>query len=1346
MTSSPRFCSAAGLQPPRRWFALCLWLALIGLQILGVSAAPSAPRNVALEVKSAASITVDFDVPEDDGSSAITSYLLEWDTAPGIQEVQRIKTHVELGPNEVQTIKTQAERIDEVQVIRTTATNVAEVQVVTTSGASVLGGWFTLSLDMSSSGGGVYTSGYIQHDAEALAGDGGAAPRSTMEEIVSAMPNVNGPVNVVRTSDGSGGYSWTITFQGMQGDVPELQVASNMLTGTSASVSVSTQTEGNVVSGDFAVEFMGERTLNIPYDATAAQVKSFLEDLPTIGNLDVQRSAADGQRGFAWFLTFTSDMNAGNIDAITVDDDGLDGTGAAATVCVHGDMTAPCTGSSRAGNEISGNFDVQFAGYTALNIPHDASASVMKSALEALDSIGTVDVARSATDLLGGYEWTVSFLTNEGDLPMFQTISHLSGNASEVVVTETRKGTFKAIHELNVSASGTVSGTFSLGFRGVSTDPISVSPTAFLNGSGTCDDVGNQLAEELELLVTIGELTVSSASSTPGSNGECSWKITFDTNAGNVTALEIDDTLTNNANLSLAILQESTSEAISGDFAVSLNGETSAYMSHNVSARKMKSLLERLDGIDAVEVMRSDVDESGGYEWTITFVSAIGDVSPLVVDDAALQGTLAAGTVQELVKGVPPPFDSNAGLPTGTFVLTDFSDLAYTVEGLTQGVDYYFRVGASNGMGLGPFGYPSPSSGIPLDVPPSAPENITLTVVDSTTLSVSFDVPSEDGGNVPDKYKVEWDSALIEPEVQVVTLANPGASEVQRITIHTTDANETQVVRILGGSNTTVVEEQRVECDASGGSFRLVFDEQSTRAIAFDATVADVKAALEELDNVNDVNVTLTENSGVAQTTACRAFYEAGVVPIYPEMLRIRFVSVTDYEGAVPLLTTDAAELEGNRLLTVERNVTGAAPLSGSFRLMFDGYKTGSIDAATATDALIQAALESLTSVGPGGVSVETLDTGVFAVHFKGILVEGSLLSIGVDETDMRGNDATIAVCTNGDRVLPCAGLSSQGNAARGTFTLSLLGHTSAAISYNEEDTLVKAKLEALPNVGEVAVTREGPHRPGLTYAWVITFASNPGSFPTSSGQIALLEVDDSALYGTAVNATVYATVERVVAGSESLDGTFTLTYRGLDGVTATTSDLPFSVSAPALKAELEALPNVGRVDVSRTEDSDLGEIAWSVTFTGCRLKWATTASICNVGDLHPLEPNASMLTGGYNSSLPSVVVTEFTQGTGGIAALTPAPDYGYTEIYPAASGNLTTSISGLTEGLSYYVRVSAHTFCNDTCPGCCGFGLPGVSTPLSAVPSDGVPGAPPRPKLESSSANGNRCELGASR
>jgi hypothetical protein len=93
--------------------------------------------------------------------------------------------------------------------------------------------------------------------------------------------NARGPIVVTRSSpDAAGGYSWTVTFRAIHGNVDQL-VALPSLSGSGADIRVRTDTDGNQLSGSFALRLGAASTLPIQYDATASDVQSALVAMST---------------------------------------------------------------------------------------------------------------------------------------------------------------------------------------------------------------------------------------------------------------------------------------------------------------------------------------------------------------------------------------------------------------------------------------------------------------------------------------------------------------------------------------------------------------------------------------------------------------------------------------------------------------------------------------------------------------------------------------------------------------------------------------------------------------------------------------------------------------------------------------------------------------------------------------------------------------------------------------------------------------------------------------------------------------------------------------------------------
>ena len=334
---------------------------------------PSTPF-VQLNVLSNSAVGVNVSLPISDGGSAINSYVVEWDTNPGVREVQTVQTTTVNGSFEVQQLTTTALVRPEVQVVTSKAQAVPEVQQITVSGAT--GGYFFVALDTSASGGSLQYSGniYVSYPAS------GTTDGRDAENIITAMANVDFGAVVTRAAGpNTGDYVYQVTFPPTMGDVPQMTVVSSSLTPVPTAVaSTSTVVQGNVIGGSFRLGFEGQMTSSLPYDASANDVRLALERLTTLGVVVVSRTGPDYQNGYAWTVTFADPMNAGNMPAIIPQYAGLtvSSVGAAVNMSV----------ASTDGNQIGGTFTVSWTNQastpvtgTTAPIAFNATASQVRS-------------------------------------------------------------------------------------------------------------------------------------------------------------------------------------------------------------------------------------------------------------------------------------------------------------------------------------------------------------------------------------------------------------------------------------------------------------------------------------------------------------------------------------------------------------------------------------------------------------------------------------------------------------------------------------------------------------------------------------------------------------------------------------------------------------------------------------------------------------------------------------------------------------------------------------------------------------------------------------------------------
>lgn len=121
--------------------------------------------------------------------------------------------------------------------------------------------------------------------------------------------------------------------------------------------------------------------------------------------VSVTRTGPTQAMGYAWEVTFSNKTVGGDQPDVTSTDDGLAGSGVDLVVT-----------ETQGGNQLTGTFTLSFNGETSSEIPFDASAASVQSAINSLSSVypSQVDVTRTDETIdrsqqVGGYTWTVVF-------------------------------------------------------------------------------------------------------------------------------------------------------------------------------------------------------------------------------------------------------------------------------------------------------------------------------------------------------------------------------------------------------------------------------------------------------------------------------------------------------------------------------------------------------------------------------------------------------------------------------------------------------------------------------------------------------------------------------------------------------------------------------------------------------------------------------------------------------------------------------------------------------------------------------------------------------------------------
>jgi len=299
--------------------------------------------------------------------------------------------------------------------------------------------------------------------------------------------------------------------------------------------------------------------------------------------------------------------------------------------------------------------------------------------------------------------------------------------------------------------------------------------------------------------------------------------------------------------------------------------------------------------------------------------------------------------------------------------------------------------------------------------------------------------------------------------------------------------------------------------------------------------------------------------------------------------------------------------------------------VGGTFTLTFGGYTTGAI-AFNASTAVVQAALQALTSIGLGNVSVGGA-APIWTVTFQGSLASTDVALLTGDGTNLTGGEFTDVDVTE-----TVAGVAAVNEIQEleatvaltvGHYHLTLLGEETGPITFDATGEEVEMALESLDGVavGEATVVDSGTW-PALNETLTITFTGN-----LAGTNIDMITVDSSGLTGTIAVTESAAGVAGVIEvntiriNDSVTGGTFILIHD-------TNESAPILYNATA--AEVEAALEAGPISIAVAVTSGPGPATdWVVTYDASGTQLDITGTGTN-------------LTGG---DADAVVITETTKG-----------------------------------------------------------------------------------------------------
>ena len=387
-------------------------------------------------------------------------------------------------------------------------------------------------------------------------------------------------------------------------------------------------------------------------------MKAALEDLTSIpaGTISVERSGPDFEYGYVWTISFLEDYNRtfeGDVKELVPTQVWLNGTGADVTVTearkgtvktvqtIDVNLENKNTFQKHEYDNSSVAFTLSYEGQTTGSIPLTPSNVTGKwSCNQAVYEMQTLTISTTDSTAAGGDEKvssTLEFELSWGGETTNPIVANPSSGDCTTVQKDIREELtkFDTLFSMEVSSykldtysdgctwnitftstSGNIEPMMVRGTNGGETSGPSSEVTVgddtlaiCAAGTGCIDGKKDAIKTELEALDNIGTVTVNALA--PSSDHECSWRVTFDTNAGILPMMEATS-LVQNVNVTVCggayghkYCRDGTSTALGGDFAIEFRGQRTGYLDYQSSALTVKAALESLSTVGTVDVVRA---------------------------------------------------------------------------------------------------------------------------------------------------------------------------------------------------------------------------------------------------------------------------------------------------------------------------------------------------------------------------------------------------------------------------------------------------------------------------------------------------------------------------------------------------------------------------------------------------------------------------------------------------------------------------------------------------------------------------------------------------------------------
>merc|ERR1711871_188739 len=589
-------------------------------------------------------------------------------------------------------------------------------------------------------------------------------------------------------------------------------------------------------------------------------------------------------------------------------------------------------------------------------------------------------------------------------------------------------------------------------------------------------------------------------------------------------------------------------------------------------------------------ITKAPIYKVNGNFWTVTFDTYVGDVSPLSITPTSfLSSGVTLDAIDDVVKGEEP--------------------LSHSISGIQTGIEYFSRVQAyTRGVGRGYGPYKTSTSAIAATKPSIPQEFSSIPVIDV-------------------------------PEIQELVLGATHTVEIQNVTTTATSYNDIQEIVVKSAENSLVYsnitlrfpEIQVVKfedaSDFAVGEVKLRFQrvidstdvanktDESTACIPVTATAAFVESKLEELDSIDDVEVSTTINSGYTTTFGYewKITFVGNNVTGDVETLTI----VNDGSCTAPAnsVTKSVETINEDKIVGLDTeiqvlHVTATDFINeGQYSLKFDNEETGCIEWG-ASDVEVASNLNGLKNIDKVYIERSGAATSAGVDYTHSVYFVGNAMHL----RDQASADALPTVEFNLANPL-CKSMKHFVGGNLTVFKSHEIDFSSEVVR-SRGYSIVPTAFEGLdlqnamvkmPSFLDIFDARRSLPTGRQGYKWTINFDLSMGNAASLvCGQIPGAPTTQSCMH------------------YDIVDGNYISGYFILDNTKFMAAD----VSAADMEAELELLADFGDISVSRTGPTPQNGFTWMIT-------WMTSS-----GDKPNLRPTNTLLGSGT-----SILVSEVQKG-----------------------------------------------------------------------------------------------------